>query len=56
MRDSIPGREKDFFLLSRTPKPPVGPTQPPAQRLPGLISRSEVAGGLRLTIECRGKK
>jgi hypothetical protein len=49
-RGSIPGRGKRFFLLSSVSGPALGPTQPPVQWVPGVLSPGVKRGwGVTLT-------
>jgi hypothetical protein len=37
-RGSIPSRGRDFFLFATASRPTLGPTQPPIQWVPGVLS------------------
>jgi hypothetical protein len=44
-RGSIPGRSERIFPLASVSRPALGPTQPPAQRVPGVLSRGKTRPG-----------
>jgi hypothetical protein len=49
-RGSIPGRGKGFFPLTSVSRPALGPTQPPVQWVPGVVSPGVKRGrGVTLT-------
>jgi hypothetical protein len=49
-RGSIPGRGEIFFSVARVSRPALGPTQPPVQWVPGVLSPGLKRGrGVTLT-------
>lgn len=42
--DSIPGKEKNIFVCSKTLTPTLGPTQPPLLLVPGALHQAKASG------------
>jgi hypothetical protein len=43
-QSSIPGRGERIFPLTSVSRPALGPTQPPVQRVPGILSPGVKSG------------